>query len=155
MLQYYTKQITNVDILEPKIMKLTYTRKTTFNINGTTIHSALAIPLNKNLIELNALSNERQYTFIKTYDQLCLLIIYEIFLAGNKMLFFIDRKLCIIKQVHNEFMGGLNVIMTSDFYQTPLVQNSRIFKPITNIFNTIALTYSLEHVQRYKLQEMM
>ncbi len=28
-------------------MKLAYTRKTTFNINGSTIHSTLAIPLNK------------------------------------------------------------------------------------------------------------
>jgi hypothetical protein len=35
-------------------MKLTYIRKTTFNINGTIIHSALAISLNKNIMELNA-----------------------------------------------------------------------------------------------------
>ncbi len=48
MLRYYTKKITNVDILKPKIMKLTYTKKPTFNINGITIHFALAIPLNKN-----------------------------------------------------------------------------------------------------------
>jgi len=37
------------------------------------------------------------------------------------MLSFIDRRLGIIKQVHNEFMGGLNVIMTSDLYQAPLI----------------------------------
>jgi hypothetical protein len=37
------------------------------------------------------------------------------------MLSFIDRRVRIIKQVHNEFMGGLDVIMTSDFYQAPLV----------------------------------
>jgi hypothetical protein len=40
-------------------MKLTYIRKITFNINGTTIHFAFIIPLNKNLIELNVLSDER------------------------------------------------------------------------------------------------
>jgi hypothetical protein len=33
------------------------------------------------------------------------------------LLFF--RKLYIIKQVHNEFMGGLDVTMTYDFYQAP------------------------------------
>jgi hypothetical protein len=40
------------------------------------------------------------------------------------MLTFIDFKLCDIKQVHNEFMGGFDVIMTCDFYQTPPIQNS-------------------------------
>jgi hypothetical protein len=58
VLQYYTKQITNVDPLKLKIMKLAYTRKIRFNINGITIHFALAIPLNKNLTELNALNDE-------------------------------------------------------------------------------------------------
>jgi len=43
-------------------------------------------------------------------------------------------------------MGGLDVIMISDFYQTPPIQNSWIFKPITNTFNTIALNYWLEYV---------
>jgi hypothetical protein len=47
MLRHYTKQTTDADPLKPKIMKLAYTRKTTFNINGTMIHSTLAIPLNK------------------------------------------------------------------------------------------------------------
>jgi hypothetical protein len=51
-------------------------------------------------------------------------------------------------------MGGLNVIMISDFYQAPLVQNSWILKPITNTFNIIALNYYwLEYVQCYELQE--
>jgi len=124
MLQYYTKQITNVDPLKPKFMEFAYTKKITFNINGTMIHSALTIPLNKNLTELNALSDERQDIFIKTYDQLCLFVINEVSLIDNSMLFFIDRKLRIIKYVYNEFMGGLDVIMIGDFYQTPPIRNS-------------------------------
>ncbi len=55
------------------------------------------------------------------------------------MLSFIDSRLCIIKQVHDDFMGGLNVIMLSDFYQAPLVRNSWILKPRLdglNIFGT-------------------
>ncbi len=49
MLRYYIKRITNVDPLKPKVIKLTYTRKVTFNISGTIIHFALAIPLNETL----------------------------------------------------------------------------------------------------------
>jgi hypothetical protein len=45
MLRYYIKDIPHADPFKPKIMKLTYIRKTTFNINGMTIHSTLAIPL--------------------------------------------------------------------------------------------------------------
>jgi hypothetical protein len=75
MLRYYTKQVTNVDPLKPKIMKLTYIGKTSFNINGTMIHSTLEFSLNKNLTEFNALSDEKKNIFIKTYDQLCLLVI--------------------------------------------------------------------------------
>jgi hypothetical protein len=91
MLNCYTKQITNVNPLKPNVMKLTYT--VTFNTNGTTIHYALAIQLNKNLIRHNALNDERHDTFIKTYDQLCLLVIHEIFLINNIMLSFIVCRL--------------------------------------------------------------
>jgi hypothetical protein len=64
-------------------MKFTYTWKVTFNINGTTIHFALAIPLNKNLTKLNALNDERRDTFIKTYDQFYLLVINEVSFINN------------------------------------------------------------------------
>jgi len=42
------------------------------------------------------------------------------------MLTFNGHKLYIIKQAHNEFMGGLNVIMTNGFNQASIVQNSWI-----------------------------
>jgi hypothetical protein len=47
ILQYYIKETTKIDALNPKVIKLTYIKKTTFDINGTTIHFALAISLNK------------------------------------------------------------------------------------------------------------
>jgi hypothetical protein len=37
------------------------------------------------------------------------------------MLTFIHCRLRVIKQVHNQFMGGLDTIMTADPYQAPLV----------------------------------
>jgi hypothetical protein len=43
--------------------------------------------------------------------KLPLLIIDEISLVGNKMLSSIDCRLWMIKQVHNQFLGGLDVIM--------------------------------------------
>jgi hypothetical protein len=58
-------------------MKLPYTRKATFNINRTTIHIAVAIPLNRGINKLKSLFDENRYDLIKNHDQLCLLIIDE------------------------------------------------------------------------------
>jgi hypothetical protein len=79
------------------MMKLTYTWKTSFNINGTTIHFALGIPLNKIFNEFKTLNDEKCDTLINTYDQLQLVVIDGIYLIGNKMLTFIDRTLHVIK----------------------------------------------------------
>jgi hypothetical protein len=40
MLKYYTKDIPNIDLLKPKVMKLTYIKKIAFNMNGMTICNA-------------------------------------------------------------------------------------------------------------------
>jgi hypothetical protein len=128
ILQYYIKQIRNIDPLKPKIMKLTYTRKVAFNINGRTIHSRLATPLNKNYNDIKTLSDEKCDILIKKFNQLQLVVIDEVFLVDNRMLSFIDHILHVIKQVHKELMGGLDVIMTGDFYQALLVRHLWIFK---------------------------
>ncbi len=65
---------------------------------------------------------------IKKYDQLQLVMMDEISLVGNKMLTYIDHRLRVIKQIHNQFMGGFDIILTRDLYQAPLVQDSWIFK---------------------------
>ncbi len=70
MLQYYIQETPNPNPLKPIIMKLTYTWKTTFNIDGTTIHSTLAIPINKTFNKFKALNDERCDILIKTYTQL-------------------------------------------------------------------------------------
>jgi DNA replication protein DnaC len=100
-------------------MNLTYIAKAAFNVIGITIHSSLAINLNKIFNELKALNDENHDSLLKYNDQLHLLIINEISLVDNKMLSFIDDRLRIIKHIHNQLMGGLNVIMSSDFYHVP------------------------------------
>jgi hypothetical protein len=51
-------------------MKLTYIGKLTFIINGTTIHSALAIPINTKFNKFKTLNDERCDISIKTCIQL-------------------------------------------------------------------------------------
>jgi hypothetical protein len=77
MLRYYIKNIPNANPLKPEIMKLMYTEKITFNINGMNIISTFAIPLNKKFNELKTLNDEKCDSLIKKYDQLHLLVIDE------------------------------------------------------------------------------
>ncbi len=65
MLKYYIKDIPNVDLLKPKVMKFAYTEKVVFNINGMTTHSTFVVLLNKNFNELKALSDENHDSLIK------------------------------------------------------------------------------------------
>ncbi len=53
ILQYYIIKNTNANPLKPKVMKLTYIRKTLFNINGIVIYYEFAIPLNIFLMNSN------------------------------------------------------------------------------------------------------
>jgi DNA replication protein DnaC len=70
LLQYYNKINLEADLLKQKIVKLGYIGKAAFNIGGSIIHSILGIPLNKSLLELEGLSDERRDSFAKRYNQL-------------------------------------------------------------------------------------
>ncbi len=64
------------------------------------------------------------------------------------MLTFINHKLHVIKQVHNQCMGGLDVIMTCDFYQVPPLRDSQILrlKMMDSIFQEYCFGVKTENV---------
>jgi hypothetical protein len=51
-------------------------------------------------------------------------MINEISLVGGRMLNVIDNILRSIEHIQNKFFGGVDVFMTSDFYQRPFVKSS-------------------------------
>jgi hypothetical protein len=53
----------------------------------------------------------------------------------------IDNRLRSIKHIQNNFFGGVDVIITNDFYQTPLMKSSWIFQNIKNNVNALALDF--------------
>ncbi len=80
-------------------MKFAYIEKITFNINSSMIHFVFAILINKNFNEFETSNDERCDILTKKKTQLQLLILDEISLVGNRMLSFINRRLCIIKHL--------------------------------------------------------
>jgi hypothetical protein len=71
------------------------------------------------------------------------------------MLTFVDYKLGDIKKTPKEFMGGLDVIMTSGFYQTSPMQDSWIFKSRTNGLNILGILFWQENIKFYELKLAM
>jgi hypothetical protein len=49
-------------------------------------------------------------------------------------------------------MGGLNVIMTNDFYQVSPNQDSWIFKSRTNWLNILGTNFWQENIKCYELK---
>jgi hypothetical protein len=115
---------------------MAYTGKTTFNFDGTTIHSTLNIPLNCK--HLPSLTFKCLDILSKTYIDFNLLVLDEISLIGNRIFSFIDYRLRAIKRTYHHFFGNLDVIITSDLHQVPLVCDSWVFKPKQNSLDSLA-----------------
>jgi len=52
-------------------------------------------------------------------------------------------------------MGGLDIIMTSDFSQAPPIWNSWIFKSKVDGFNVLTTIFLCENVKFYELKQLM
>jgi hypothetical protein len=68
---------------------------------------------------------------------------------------FIDNNLKSIKHIQNKFFGGVDVIMTSDFYRAPLMKDTWIFQNIKNNVNTLTQIFWQTYVQCYEINKVM
>jgi len=67
----------------------------------------------------------------------------------------IDNRLRSIKHIQNNFFGGVDVIMTNDYYQAPLVKDSWIFQNIKDNVNALAPNFWQTYVQCYELNKVV
>jgi hypothetical protein len=65
------------------------------------------------------------------------------------MLNVIENRLRFIKHIQNKFFGGVDIIMTCDFYQTTLVKDSWFFLNIKENVNALAPYFWQTYVQCY------
>jgi hypothetical protein len=115
----------------------------------------IGIPLNRKLLELRGLSDERHENFARKYGQLWVLVIDGISLVRSRMFAMVDRRMKIIMQAHNNFMGGLDVIVIGDLYQAPPICDRSIFKPSSDGFNELTTKFWIQRVECYELIQVM
>jgi hypothetical protein len=104
------------DLTKTKVLFIAPICEVTFNIDGLTIHSALNILVQQSLFSLPNLSLNSLNRLTFQYKQLQFVVMDEILLVGAKMFNVINNKLRSIKHIQNNFFGGVNVIIRSDFY---------------------------------------
>ncbi|XP_071943751.1 uncharacterized protein [Antedon mediterranea] len=109
------------------ILKLAPTGIAAYNIQGKTIHSALSIPICISL-PYQPLGEEKISALRNQLGQLQIVIIDEISMVNQTLLWYIHGRLRQIKQIRNDSpFGNISVIAVGDFYQLPPVMGSSLY----------------------------
>ena len=119
------KMMENPD--DVSILKLAPTGIAAYNINGKTIHSALSIPI-KFTLPYQPLGEEKISQLRTQLGQLQILIIDEISMVDQKLLWYIHGRLRQLKQSRdNSPFGKVCVIAVGDFFQLPPVKGKPVY----------------------------
>ena len=101
---------------------LSFTGIAAQNINGVTLHSALALLA----LRGQQLRSTTQQNLIKMWSNVDFLFIDEYSMIGCQMLHKIHLALTIAKECSKPF-GGINIIFAGDFCQLPAVRETRLY----------------------------
>jgi hypothetical protein len=132
---------------------MAYTNKVAFNIDGTTIHSRLNLPLNCK--HLQSLSIERLNSLSKTCDELQLVVLDEVSLIGSRIFSFINLCLKSIKHTHNHFFGNMDVILIGDLYQAPHVRDNWVFQRKFDNIDALVIHFWLDCIHCFEPTQVM
>jgi hypothetical protein len=105
---------TKYDPLKLKEIIIDYTRKTTFNAGGVTLHSVFYTLIKKS--KFLPLRNEKLDTFTKYYKLFFIVIIYETSLIGSTFLYQIYKRRREIKHSPTKYLGNVDIIFCGDLY---------------------------------------
>uniref|UniRef100_A0A7S2ZDA0 ATP-dependent DNA helicase n=2 Tax=Rhodosorus marinus TaxID=101924 RepID=A0A7S2ZDA0_9RHOD len=106
------------------------------NVDGCTLHSLLGIGVpyeRKDFRKMRNKSNSRRL------QRLDLLIIDEVSMLSGEMLDYIDQELKEVRHSTEPF-GGLQVVLSGDFYQLPPVRQSKVAKN-AKAFNNLGYAF--------------
>jgi len=102
-----------------------------FNINGTTIHRVLSLPVEHGKpADYCPLQQEQLTTLRATLRDLKLLIIDEVSMVSSLVLLYIHLRLTEIMST-NEPFGGVSLVFFADFLQLPPVKGNQPFQDVT------------------------
>lgn len=152
LLKHYAKNV-QTDIELPLALVMAYIGKAAFNVKGTTIYSALHLPLVTR--EQTSLSSKKLDTLSAMYKNLQLIVLDEVSLIGFRTFQLIDTRLRSIKHIHDKPFGRVDVIMCGDLFQASPIRDSWIFKQQDHLKKFLAPPYWRSHCRCLELQTTM
>ena len=107
----------NVSLDKPKVLLMAPTGVAAINIDGTTIHTALNIPINHSGKKLSPLSNKMRSSLRSKLSDLKAIIIDEISMLSNDLLFHVHLRLTeTFGSVNDQPFAGVSIITVGDFF---------------------------------------
>ena len=124
------------------------------NIDGTTIHTALDIPIGSFGKNLPPLSDKMKSSLRNKLSDLKVIIVYEISMVSNDLLFYVHLRLNeIFGSVNNEPFAGITVITVGDFFQLPPVGGKPVYATYKNTWQNFESLW--KHFKIFELTEVM
>lgn len=135
------------------------------NINGTTIHSALAIPKESG-DNITPMSDQKKTQIRMALSDLKLIIIDEISMISNTLLLHIHQRLKEILSIsNNQLFAGHSIITVGDLYQLPPIRRKFVFEDYKNnvynlshpwlLFKMIELTKNMRQKDDQQFTELL
>ena len=128
---------------KPKVLVLAPIGVAAINVDGTTIHSALGIPVNCKTQTLPKLSDAKRSELRNLYSEIEVIIIDEISMVSNITLTHIHQRLCEIFGCNLNEPFAITVLVVGDLLQLPPVKAQYVFIPPPGPFANLFSLWSL------------
>ena len=144
----------NVTLDKPKVLLVAPTGVAAVNIDGTTIHTSLGIPVGTYGKNLPRLNDKKRLALRNTLCELRALIIDEISMVSNLQLLYIHLRLVEIFGCSDNIpFAGITVIAVGDFYQLPPVQQRTVYADYKDAWQNLVHLWKLFKIA--ELHEIM
>ena len=143
------------DFEQTRALLIAPTGKAAFNIHGSSIHSALAVPANRSLHSYQRLDASRLNSLRNKLGGLKVIFVDEISMVGNSMFNIqLNKRLQEIKGIDSDF-GGISIIAMGDLFQLEPVFDGYVFETLKGSYGALATNLWAKHFSMYELRQIM
>ena len=141
-------------IEKPKVLLMALTGVAAIQVDGTTTHTALGIPVGHFGTKLPPLYDKMKCSLKNHLSDLKVIIIDEISMVSNELLFYVHLRVNeIFGSVNNDPFAGMTVIVIGDLLQLPPAGGRPVYASYKNNWQNFDLLW--RHFKVFELTEVM
>ncbi|XP_078345269.1 uncharacterized protein LOC144630776 [Oculina patagonica] len=143
------------DFHQIKAILVAPTGKAAYNIQGSTIHTALSVPANQSLKVYKKLDASRLNSLRCKFASVKIIFIDEVSMVGNSMFNIqINKRLQDVIGTAHDFRG-VSIIAIGDLFQLQPVFDGYVFEDLESDYAPLAVNLWQKHFQMFELHEIM